>query len=131
MKGDWLGRRRIAYWGDMDTWGLAMLAKACKYQPELESVLMSVEHFEHHQASLAVVGPSTAGTTPPPELSEYEKSLYEHLLGVTRGRLEQEFYARSRSSAHYVPDIGISSTCKDCETQVAIPLLEPPGQLDR
>ncbi|NWL78020.1 hypothetical protein DM872_14280 [Pseudomonas taiwanensis] len=91
MKGDWLGRRRVAYWGDMDTWGLAMLAKARIYQPELESVLMSVEHFEHHQASLAVIEPSTAGATPPPELSEDEKALYKHLLEVTRGRLEQEF----------------------------------------
>ncbi|AOE85878.1 Wadjet anti-phage system protein JetD domain-containing protein [Pseudomonas sp. TCU-HL1] len=91
MTGGWLGTRRIAYWGDMDTWGLAMLATARLHQPRLESVLMSVECFEQHQATLAVIEPSIAGATPPSELSDCEKSLYEHLLNIARGRLEQEF----------------------------------------
>lgn len=91
MKEHWLSGRRIAYWGDMDTWGLTMLSKARSYQPELESILMSVELFEHHQASLAVTEPTTAGVTAPAELNDDEKSLYKHLLGKARGRLEQEF----------------------------------------
>ncbi len=91
MQGEWLSERRVAYWGDMDTWGLVMLARARKSQPTLTSLLMSVEYFERHQSSLAVVEPSTAGNIPPSGLNAEEEALYEHLLGLERGRLEQEF----------------------------------------
>jgi len=38
--------KQIAYWGDMDTSGLTMLAKARSLQPGLTALLMSRELFE-------------------------------------------------------------------------------------
>ncbi|GAB2729462.1 DUF2220 family protein [Melaminivora jejuensis] len=86
----WLQQRRIAYWGDIDTWGLAMLARAREHLPALQPLLMDAATFERH-AERAVAEPVTA---PPPQgglLPAPQQTLFEHLQGLARGRLEQEF----------------------------------------
>lgn len=40
MSAAWLETRKIAYWGDMDSWGLVMLAEARGYQPHLTPLMM-------------------------------------------------------------------------------------------
>jgi hypothetical protein len=40
MQADWLGERAIAYWGDLDTWGLAMLADARRGQSVTQALMM-------------------------------------------------------------------------------------------
>lgn len=91
----WLGSpalraTRIAYWGDLDTWGLTLFARARSHAPHLAPVLMTREVFDLH-AACAVPEAAPASGDPPPGLTPEEADLYRHLLSLERGRLEQEF----------------------------------------
>lgn len=94
LHADWLRECHLGYWGDMDTWGLHMLARARSLQPHLDSLLMEQALFVRHAAALAVPEPITACQTPPDGLAEDEKAFYCHLLGLPKGRIEQEFLPR-------------------------------------
>ena len=91
LRASWLDDKRIAYWGDIDTWGLAMLARARHCRPNLTPLLMNNEVFEHYDKNNAVEETVTAGSEPPDELNYDEKWLYHQLLASNRGRLEQEY----------------------------------------
>lgn len=87
----WLQTREVAYWGDMDTWGLTMLATARSHLPQLHALLMDVPSFTAHR-HLAVAEPVPAPllTTAAP-LNPDERALDQHLRTLDAGRLEQEF----------------------------------------
>ena len=92
---DWTARanfdsKSVAYWGDIDTWGLQFLGKARENIPHLTALLMSSEVFDAH-SDMAVTEPVVAGEQCPPGLNDPEKLLYKRLLDAPRGRLEQEF----------------------------------------
>jgi len=91
LQTDWLRHCRVGYWGDMDTWGLQLLARARRLQPHLHSLLMEHALFDQCAATLAVPEPSPADATPPPQLDDHEQAFYRHLLGLAKGRIEQEF----------------------------------------
>lgn len=91
LRADWLRERRLGYWGDMDTWGLRMLASARRLQPHVEALLMERVLFDSHAASLAVTEPVSAGPEPPDGLTGAEQSFYRYLRGLDKGRIEQEF----------------------------------------
>lgn len=87
----WLQARNVAYWGDLDTWGLHMLAMARSHRPQLQALLMDRSTFDAHQ-DRAVPEPAHA----PPPLSDSpllagERALDGHLRTLEKGRLEQEF----------------------------------------
>jgi len=86
----WCGQRELAYWGDLDSWGLLLLAEARQQQPHLQAVLMDRATFKAHARHHAVTEPRPAAEQPPAELSAEETALYLDLLGDVRGRLEQE-----------------------------------------
>jgi len=83
--------KQLAYWGDLDTWGLQMLATARGFRPELQALLMTRDIFDAHAALSAVAEPSPAAESPPIGLTTAESVLYRHLRSLERGRLEQEF----------------------------------------
>jgi hypothetical protein len=87
----WLRSKRLAYWGDIDTWGLTMLARVRLHQPPVTALLMNAEVFEFYAASCAVIESSPAEANPPQTLTEDERNLYLLLHTSGRGRLEQEF----------------------------------------
>lgn len=91
MRADWLSQRSLGYWGDMDTWGLHMLGCVRGLQPHLKPLLMERALFDRHAAELAVHEPVTAGPVPPDELTSQEQAFYRYLLGLQKGRIEQEF----------------------------------------
>ncbi|MGQ0801283.1 MAG: Wadjet anti-phage system protein JetD domain-containing protein [Pseudomarimonas sp.] len=91
LRAGWMRQRHLMYWGDMDTWGLHMLARARSLQPHLQPLLMERALFDRHAPALAVPEPITAGPNPPDGLSADEQDFYCHLLGLAKGRLEQEF----------------------------------------
>lgn len=91
LRADWLRERNLDYWGDMDTWGLRMLARARQLQPHLRPLLMDQPLFDAHADTLAVSEPVNAGPTPPEGLMDSEQSFYRHLLDQAKGRIEQEF----------------------------------------
>lgn len=84
--------KQLAYWGDIDTWGLKMLAMARSIQPDLSPVLMDQETFDSYRQR-AVAEPQNAGDSVPESLTDRETRLYQHLLKTGKGRLEQEFIA--------------------------------------
>ncbi|TWU64543.1 Wadjet anti-phage system protein JetD domain-containing protein [Crateriforma conspicua] len=85
-----LTEKRVAYWGDIDTWGLSFLAKARSLLPDIQALMMTPDVFEQHH-HCAVNEPVLADAKLPQELQPAETSLYERLLTEPRGRLEQEF----------------------------------------
>lgn len=86
----WLQERSVAYWGDLDTWGLAMLARACQHLPGLQALLMDQTSFDTY-AHLAVPEPVHAPLPLANTLSPAVQALNLHLRAQERGRLEQEF----------------------------------------
>lgn len=91
LQAGWLKDKTIAYWGDLDTWGLTMLARAKEYLPQLTPLLMTEAVFEEFQKEKAVTEPQPAESIAPPGLSACEVDLYNTLTRAKRGRLEQEF----------------------------------------
>jgi len=91
LKAPWLKKKTLAYWGDMDTWGLTMLAIARAKQPHLTPLLMNRATFVAYAEELAVIEPQRAGSQPPPGLTNEEREFYAELFSVDKGRLEQEF----------------------------------------
>ncbi|ENC9827490.1 TPA: hypothetical protein SHT49_006484 [Pseudomonas aeruginosa] len=89
-----LAGKQIAYWGDMDTWGLLMLARARLHQPAVEALLMERELFDQHSVGSAVVEPTKAQELAPQGLMTDEADFYRYLLTQERGRLEQEYLPR-------------------------------------
>jgi hypothetical protein len=90
----WARNIPVAYWGDIDTWGLTLLARARGHAPQLVPILMTRETLDLHFHS-AVPEKAPASETPPANLTADETSLYCHLLGSANGRLEQEFLPAS------------------------------------
>lgn len=86
----WLQQRSVAYWGDIDTWGLAMLARARQQLPHLHALLMDQDSFSAHQR-LAVAEPVHASSPPAEALRPDEAALDQYLRTLDQGRLEQEF----------------------------------------
>jgi len=91
LSAPWVQSSHVGYWGDVDTWGLTLLAFARSRVPHLDPMLMTLEIFETHSFAHAVLEPVPARPTPPELLTIPEQELYNHLLGCKRGRLEQEF----------------------------------------
>lgn len=83
--------RRVAYWGDMDTWGLTMLARARQALGGVAAVQMDRACFDQYAEALAVAEPVPASAETPNGLTVAEGSFYQYLHGQERGRLEQEF----------------------------------------
>ncbi|MBY0409810.1 MAG: hypothetical protein K2Q97_06700 [Burkholderiaceae bacterium] len=86
----WLQKCDVAYWGDLDTWGLAMLGTARRHLPQLHAMLMDRATFDAH-AHLAVNEPVQCEGLPMDALTPQEGALAGHLRGLPLGRLEQEF----------------------------------------
>ena len=93
MGAEWIGGKRVGYWGDLDTWGLMLLGKARVRQPGLAALMMTREVFDEY-GGMAVVERWPGPEGVPEGLSVAEGELYGYLRGVGRGRLEQEFIPR-------------------------------------
>ncbi|WJM79229.1 DUF3322 domain-containing protein [Pectobacterium brasiliense] len=86
-----LDEKHIAYWGDMDSWGLLMLARARRCRSTLDALLMNRELFEQYASHSAVTEPVKAQEAIPDGLLNEEADFYRYLTRLPRGRLEQEF----------------------------------------
>lgn len=85
-----VGEKDLAYWGDIDTWGLRMLATARRHQPEISALLMDESTFANNLQH-AVIEPRPVDALPDCELTASEKQLWMNLVAEDSGRLEQEF----------------------------------------
>ena len=94
MAASWLSKKHLAYWGDIDTWGLHMLAQARHHQSDLTPLLMSKDSFELLGKDKAVQEAAPMRELPARGLTESELQLFSFLLAQEKGRLEQEFIAK-------------------------------------
>jgi len=97
MQAAWLAKRRLGYWGDIDTWGLHYLAAARRAHAHVEPLLMDVATVQAHLPCL--VDEKEPNPAIAENLTTAETQLYQDLLGRRFGGccLEQE-----RLSAEYV-----------------------------
>lgn len=88
----WLNKKKVAYWGDIDTWGFSILSNLRKHFPHIQSLLMDRETFKRFE-HLAVGEPNKAEISDPTILQDDERSLYKNFLKkspLEKTRLEQE-----------------------------------------
>jgi len=99
MSAHWLGKKRIGYWGDLDTWGFVFLSEARQRQPHVESLLMDRETLLGHRERMVKEPDPYPGL--PEYLTETERMLFQEIRDGVYGntRLEQE-----RLSADYIRD---------------------------
>lgn len=83
--------KSMAYWGDMDTWGLLMLARARCMRPDVTPLLMTRAHFDRYAKLCAVPEPVIAQLDAPDGLNPAESDFYSYLTGLKKGRVEQEY----------------------------------------
>ena len=98
--------KQIAYWGDIDTWGLLMLGRARQYRPSIQALLMDRDVFDQYAPANAVTEPTKAQDDVPDGLLFDEADLYRHLLLHERGRLEQEYLPKARVEAAVAAWVG-------------------------
>ncbi|WP_252178201.1 DUF3322 domain-containing protein [Endozoicomonas sp. 4G] len=91
MDADWLKDRRVAYWGDIDTWGLSILSDARSMRPDLVALMMDSKTYE--QFLRRTSHESQPAQRMPDNLTPAEQALFSRLLKSKKGktRLEQEF----------------------------------------
>lgn len=88
----WLDGLRAVYWGDIDTHGFAILDRARRTLPQIQSVLMDEATLLAHRA-LWVQEPAQCPNTPLEALMAGERAVYDGLRANAWGqkvRLEQE-----------------------------------------
>lgn len=91
LQAPWLENRHLAYWGDLDTWGLRILAEARQVQPNLQAVMMDevtlLAHCDQGGPEREAAALPEAGLLP--EEFRLFVGLLNGMYGI--GRLEQEF----------------------------------------
>lgn len=88
----WVREAKVIYWGDVDTYGLAILAHVRRVLPQTRSVLMDEATLAAH-VSLTVEEVRQSSEMPDDALTADERALWEALRVGTYGirrRLEQE-----------------------------------------
>ena len=88
----WLAGRPAVYWGDIDTHGLAILARARRVLPSTRSVMMDAATLERY-IELTVQEPTQHADAELPELTLEEINVFKGLRSGRWGeriRLEQE-----------------------------------------
>ncbi len=99
LRASWLHEKDVAYWGDIDSWGLHWLAVARRAVPNLTALMMDLETFQRHPEGVvsedAAANPATAFLTQ--NEVELLKVLTEH--PAAPARLEQEKLDRQWTTA--------------------------------
>lgn len=88
---EWVERREVFYWGDIDTHGFAILDELRASLPEVKSLLMDSDTLLAHESFW--ISESKPANRVLPRLSESETTLYRELVENRFGagvRLEQE-----------------------------------------
>ena len=90
MEAPWLKNKRVAYWGDIDTWGLSILSDVRSKLPAVEALMMDQETLDHHQDRM--VGERKSVENIPEFLTDSETRVFLRLKNAIKNnsRLEQE-----------------------------------------
>ncbi|WP_263078376.1 DUF3322 domain-containing protein [Endozoicomonas sp. Mp262] len=99
MSTSWLSSRHIGYWGDIDTWGLAILSDARNYQPHLRPLMMDWNTL--NQFSDRMSYEENPVPTLPDNLTADEISLFNQL---NKGQPQQNRLEQERLPQDYIED---------------------------
>lgn len=90
LSAPWLATREVGYWGDIDTWGLQILAEARGHCSHVVALMMDMATLEKHRERL--VDEPRSCQCPGDRLTPAERALLEALQSADGGyrRLEQE-----------------------------------------
>lgn len=90
MDASWLKSRRVAYWGDIDSWGLSILSDVRAKFPSVEAIMMDSETLAQHENRM-VVEPEPLEYLPE-FLTDSEAQIFSDLKtgNYLGSRLEQE-----------------------------------------
>jgi len=97
MSAEWLAKKNVGYWGDIDTWGLSILGGARAFLPNINPIMMDQETvllFENR-----MVSEPEPILTPSLNLTESEENLFKNLLD---GRYQSSRLEQERISADYI-----------------------------
>ena len=97
MDACWLKDKRVAYWGDIDTWGLSILSEVRSKLTTIMPLMMEMETLRLHEDRM-VMEPAPSETYPA-FLTDKEREIFHGLKSATfkNSRLEQE-----RLSSDYI-----------------------------
>lgn len=100
MNAGWLQNKRVAYWGDIDTWGLTILSEVRSYVSHVEALMMEATTVKLHEERM--VDEPRPVESIPGFLTQWETQLFADLKAdvYKGGRLEQE-----RLSADYISQV--------------------------
>jgi len=91
LTSSWLKERNVAYWGDIDSWGLVILSNAKELLPNIQSLMMDLKTLKAHKPRM--VREKSSNTQITKHLTNREQELLSTLLstsGDEPNRLEQE-----------------------------------------
>lgn len=91
LSGGAFDEKAIGYWGDLDSWGLHLLSLARKARPELSPIMMTRAVFDRFSEGLSVREEDSFSKDRVSGLTPEELELFDHLIALDKGRLEQEF----------------------------------------
>ncbi|WAR44943.1 Wadjet anti-phage system protein JetD domain-containing protein [Methylomonas rapida] len=103
MEAVWLKSKNVAYWGDIDTWGLSILSDVRSKLSTVEVLMMDQETLDEHKSRM--VGERTSVNNLPKFLTDSEARIFSNLKNTDKfaSRLEQERlspdYIKSRLEA--------------------------------
>lgn len=92
LSAPWLKQVAVAYWGDIDTWGMKMLGRAQQLCTGLVPLLMDAQTYQQHK-SFAVEEPNPSESVT--GLDVQQQAFAKELRSSCRGRLEQEFLPKA------------------------------------
>lgn len=90
MEAPWLKQKHVAYWGDIDTWGLSILSDVRSKCPAVKALMMDRETLDRHQDRM--VGERMSVDNIPEFLTDSEIRIFSYLKNTDKNvsRLEQE-----------------------------------------
>lgn len=90
MEAVWLKSKNVAYWGDIDTWGLSILSDVRSKLSTVEVLMMDQETLDEHKDRM--VGERTSVDNLPKFLTDSEARIFSNLKNTDKlsSRLEQE-----------------------------------------
>lgn len=94
LKAEWLKAKKVGYWSDIDSEGLAMLSDARRKCPNIQSIMMDKTTYDLYEGSR---GDEPIFTKSVPEfLRKEETELFDFIAQqeINQRRLEQEFIAQ-------------------------------------
>lgn len=97
MDASWLSKKRVGYWGDIDTWGFSILSDARSRCAGIESLMMDFETMKSHEERI-VPEPEPIRTSPL-SLNEEEANLFNYLIS---GQLQSPRLEQERLSSNYI-----------------------------